>query len=278
MVVDGKKACPICGDTKPVDMFYRCPSRVGGARDGYSYGCKPCTKRTGAEKRAKGSHPPAIESVCTACRETKSASEFSLTPSKRNGLASRCRACNVKAATESAKRNPEKVREHKRGWKKRNPDRVAAQHRKDAKLLYQRNRVEIRAKVNAYRAANVEKIRAWWTSPHGRMVRRLNTQRRNARVKALPATLTEAQWATMVAAYDGLCAYCPKPWEEIDHVVPVSRGGGLVADNVLPACGACNVSKHNRAFEEFCRSRGLDPVAIRARARASSGGRLDRRA
>jgi 5-methylcytosine-specific restriction endonuclease McrA len=81
--------------------------------------------------------------------------------------------------------------------------------------------------------------------------------------------LTAAQWGAIVEAFGGRCCYCGTGWSEIDHVVPVARGGGLTADNVVPACKACNVAKNARAFEEFCRDRGVDGGAILARARAA---------
>lgn len=37
----------------------------------------------------------------------------------------------------------------------------------------------------------------------------------------------------------------------MDHVIPVSRGGGTVSDNVLPACYVCNASKGGRDPAEW---------------------------
>ncbi len=48
----------------------------------------------------------------------------------------------------------------------------------------------------------------------------------------------------IVAAYDGLCAYCGvNPWVDIDHIHPTSRGGRHTLQNVAPACKSCNSSK-----------------------------------
>ena len=50
-----------------------------------------------------------------------------------------------------------------------------------------------------------------------------------------------------VFARDGhRCQYCGKPAENIDHVVPRSRGGTHSWDNVVAACRPCNTRKEDR--------------------------------
>lgn len=42
------------------------------------------------------------------------------------------------------------------------------------------------------------------------------------------------------------CQYCGKTAENVDHVVPRSRGGRHVWENVVAACRRCNARKENR--------------------------------
>ena len=42
------------------------------------------------------------------------------------------------------------------------------------------------------------------------------------------------------------CQYCGRTAENVDHVIPRSRGGGHTWDNVVAACRACNSRKENR--------------------------------
>ncbi len=55
-----------------------------------------------------------------------------------------------------------------------------------------------------------------------------------------------------VFARDGhRCQYCGRPAENIDHVVPRSRGGEHVWENVVAACRACNSKKEDRLPAEL---------------------------
>ncbi len=54
-----------------------------------------------------------------------------------------------------------------------------------------------------------------------------------------------------VFARDGhRCQYCGADAENIDHVVPRSRGGTHTWDNVVAACRACNARKEDRLLSE----------------------------
>jgi hypothetical protein len=51
------------------------------------------------------------------------------------------------------------------------------------------------------------------------------------------------------------CRYCQFPGCEIDHVVPVKRGGGLDPENLVPVCHECNLEKLDRTVEEWADAR-----------------------
>jgi 5-methylcytosine-specific restriction endonuclease McrA len=46
------------------------------------------------------------------------------------------------------------------------------------------------------------------------------------------------------------CQYCGSPAEDVDHVVPRSRGGEHIWENVVAACRRCNSSKEDRTPRE----------------------------
>ncbi len=50
---------------------------------------------------------------------------------------------------------------------------------------------------------------------------------------------------------NGRCAYCGGTATSVDHVVPRSRGGRHVWDNVVAACSRCNRVKADRSVAEL---------------------------
>lgn len=53
----------------------------------------------------------------------------------------------------------------------------------------------------------------------------------------------------------GRCAYCGEPIAfgamQVDHVVPLRKGGADTLDNMLPACRSCNHYKSTLTVEQF---------------------------
>lgn len=54
----------------------------------------------------------------------------------------------------------------------------------------------------------------------------------------------------------GPCVYCSAPATSVDHVRPLARGGHEAEYNLVPACGSCNSSKHDRLLTDW------DPVRV----------------
>jgi 5-methylcytosine-specific restriction endonuclease McrA len=68
-----------------------------------------------------------------------------------------------------------------------------------------------------------------------------------------PATLTLKEWLQTLNHFNWTCVYCgQRRYTDIEHFIPVARGGGTTRDNCVPACRCCNVRKkgHN-AFDIF---------------------------
>ncbi len=88
----------------------------------------------------------------------------------------------------------------------------------------------------------------------------------------VPYRPTVALSRRAVFARDGwVCQYCGAPAENVDHVIPKSRGGRHVWDNVVAACRRCNSKKENRlAHEAGLRLRSA-PVIPRDGLRLSLG-------
>jgi hypothetical protein len=87
---------------------------------------------------------------------------------------------------------------------------------------------------------------------------------RNARrARKLAAQITGPVPALVYAAVlaSGPCVYCGDPATTVDHVCPLARGGYEAEYNLVPACGPCNSSKHDRLLTEWRPERVAHAVA-----------------
>jgi 5-methylcytosine-specific restriction endonuclease McrA len=65
-----------------------------------------------------------------------------------------------------------------------------------------------------------------------------------------------------VFARDGhRCQYCNHPAENIDHIVPRSRGGQHSWENVVASCRPCNARKEDRLLSETSLALRRQPIA-----------------
>ncbi|MFM7225907.1 MAG: HNH endonuclease [Actinomycetota bacterium] len=62
----------------------------------------------------------------------------------------------------------------------------------------------------------------------------------------------------------GRCQYCGRPAENLDHVVPRSRGGLHSWENVVASCRPCNARKEDRLPHECAMHPRRIPVAPHA--------------
>lgn len=67
---------------------------------------------------------------------------------------------------------------------------------------------------------------------------------RAKRMREAKGFTTAAQLVSRIAYYGGMCWICrTAPYEEIDHVKPISMGGTNWPANLRPACRKCNLAK-----------------------------------
>lgn len=272
---DKLKRCPMCEAVKDKRDFYR--NRVNGL----STYCKPCSaerKRMGPHSRAdlrEQVYPTDKTKVCSKCREEKHRSEFnSRIHGGRQTMRSLCRDCQAARFKEWALAtgrqtlgSREDVRAAKRavtypsdgvklcrgcdrlldkdafGWRFRvggvckecraGQDRARRASNLDAHRAYAKN----------YRKNNLEAVRK---------LAREGARRRNANLKAArsESRVSAKDKLKLVARYGYKCMCCGS--EEgitFDHVLPISKGGPDVVDNIQLLCGPCNSSKHTKVID-----------------------------
>lgn len=117
-----------------------------------------------------------------------------------------------------------------------------------------------RAVVQAWQKAHPEKILAAnrsWKARHPEQRRAtalVNQHKRLARLRnVLVNDFTKIEWEFIKAFFNFRCFYCDKEGLilQIEHMIPISRGGSHTAENIVPSCGICNMKKGTKTFEEF---------------------------
>lgn len=84
---------------------------------------------------------------------------------------------------------------------------------------------------------------AWLQDWHARLQRK--EQRRLAEARRIDPDLR------FEVLHSGPCVYCGDRPTQVDHVLPVSRGGGRNRRNLAPTCWPCNKDKWNLTVAEW---------------------------
>ena len=141
------------------------------------------------------------------------------------------------------------------------------------KARYQANPKLQRQASNTYKKLNPEKAAYWrkinaeydklrkkkWAENNPDKVRAKSNRRRAAKLNAVSEFYTVEQ---VIKIYGSCCHICnsaidldaprttqKKNWEkglQLDHVIPLSRGGSDTLDNIRPSHAICNIKKGNK--------------------------------
>ena len=206
--------------------------------------------------------------VCTKCGQEKPASAFASRKNRRSGLQSACRECDQSRGRDyyAANRTQRSAHiraynaEHKKAlagyaaqWRAANREAIAAR----MAAYYQANREKRDAYRKAYRAAHREADRAYavvYDLAHPEAVRDRNRRRRALKAGA-EGTHTAEDVQGQYDRQKGKCFYCRKKLGKkyhVDHVTPLSKGGSDGPENLVIACGPCNLTKHAKHPMDFC--------------------------
>lgn len=178
---------------------------------------------------------------CTKCGHEKALSDFNVDRSRLYGRSYVCRACKRITHLDGPSRHERNEAKNKgfgwcaecRGW-------------------FEFSALRERWRCPQHRRA-VERDR-YATDAAYRAERRQHAQYRKRGVVSVPVEGQES----LLAEFEGLCAYCDNPATTWDHVLAVSRGGDTTPDNVLPCCVPCNSSKRDRDLLTWIEATGRD--------------------
>lgn len=130
-----------------------------------------------------------------------------------------------------------------------------------AKLVDAEQRAYWRKNPDAYRVEQARLARHRWRLKYltDEDLRRYNREKARRR-KALERgnhviRVTSSQVCQRFQQFDHFCAYCGQSAPlQIEHFIPISRGGTHVLSNILPACQPCNYAKRDHDPETWYRS------------------------
>jgi len=165
---------------------------------------------------------------CTQCGRRRALSEFNRDSRRPTGRRRTCKECASSATRRWIEENPAKVNATSVAYRIKN-----AESRREYSAAY----------LPEWKRENAHKIRDY---TYRRRAKKANTETAPIDYSAL--------WETC----GGACSLCGHPLDlatewpsprfaSIDHIVPLSRGGGHVQSNLQYACLDCNVRKGAKA-------------------------------
>lgn len=201
--------------------------------------------------------------TCTKCGQAKSVDQFNRDKSKSDGRRPDCKDCQNKRGKNYYQANRESELKRARGWYRNNRGRVSEQKRR----YYQANRKRINAQSRRHYLENrkviLTKHRQWreanpgyyseWGHYHylanpgyySQKARRRRAMRHNA-----PGSHTAEEFAALCDKYGSRCLRCGEKRElTVDHVIPLSQGGGDDIANIQPLCDPCNKAKATKSTD-----------------------------
>ena len=156
-------------------------------------------------------------------------------------------------------RNREKFLAYKKAWRLKNSDR----QKELQKLWYlknrhTRNKESLKKASKKWREANRAKTREMlnvWAKKNPNRMREKATRRMMAKRGAwTPQSrfVTRDWFRELCERQNNHCSYCDQIEKlQMDHVIPISRGGKHERGNILPVCLRCNASKRERLISEW---------------------------
>lgn len=264
------KRCPTCEHYKPATTEYF--PRQKGTKDGFHFRCKVC--KSGKDKEYRVANKEKIASSGRArrvanpgvnaaqCRKYQAANKEKVAANKREYAAKNKGRWteywhNRYLANKPLRQLPEhkaKGAEQTRQKRLRNREEINDLRRQ----RYQENKERERERGRLWSAKNKEKksekYRRW--AQANKEFRRAKDNLRRTRKLNAEGTHTADDIRRQYEAQNGRCYYCEtevgKKYE-VDHVIPLARGGSNAAENIVISCPACNRSKGAKLLTEWVR-------------------------
>ncbi len=194
--------------------------------------------------------------ACTRCGEIKPRDEFS--PYRRaepEKLMYWCKACNRQRRKKWSAENPVNAKEQNDRWLRENREKNKARCRKWRTENPEKHKEHAARSLASYHANADEwnaRNRAWVEAnpERKREQRRRNNALRSGAKRSGGQKAEHVEPLVVLERWDGVCGICGldvNPFDfQLDHHIPLSRGGIHAAWNVRPSHPSCNRKKGAR--------------------------------
>ena len=187
--------------------------------------------------------------TCGKCQKTKPASAYFKHKHMKDGLEKRCKDCRNAEQMIYKLQNARKIKEREAKYRAANRE-IVRQRSADWR---DKNIEAARASVASYKAKNLEKTRAsaaaYFATPRGKAASRAVSQVRRARKRV--TMIQHIKLEELIEACGLECYICKIKTDpnaprntafkcEMEHVIPLSRGGSHTLENLRISCAQCN--------------------------------------
>jgi 5-methylcytosine-specific restriction endonuclease McrA len=182
--------------------------------------------------------------VCTKCLALKEINCFGKHARNKDGMRYECKECNNKSTAEYRLKNADKLKQ----WRLDNLEKESERIRK-----YYANHPEKRRQLGKkYREANVEKIKQYKKLYNKSNPEKSNDYRNVRRARKKLNGVFKLTNKELKKLYNSPCFYCGSHDSiQIDHVIPIAKGGTHGIGNLVSACQKCNKSKSDKLIIEW---------------------------
>lgn len=230
------KQCTGCLIEKPMDEFRKCSRNKTTGREPR---CKSCQKDAyiqnpeSAIANAKRYYSANREKVLAQKKARYDADPSFFLAKSAESHARHKEARNAAAAQRRA--NPdyaERARIATSAWRAENAERA----KESARAYRERNPELVARRLREWHEKNPDKVKA-------ARVRRRDLVRGARRIDFSGEELN-----ARLDFFGYRCWMCGGPYEHLDHVKPLSKGGATMLANLRPSCQPCNLSKKDKWF------------------------------
>ena len=167
-------------------------------------------------------------------------------PERSRAAVAKCRLLHLEQYRESGRKSALKYaaehREQERiraaQWRKYNPEKS----RQGDRVQYLKDRNAVMEYNRKYREENPERVTIW-------------RRNRRGRKRSGAGRITRRFVLSLFSSQNGKCIAChvdfAKTGYDIDHIIPLSKGGEHSEMNIQLLCPTCNKRKFNRTMEQF---------------------------